>query len=276
MEEPNQLAPYLSSFSVVFNVGKLIGPPIGGWLLALTGPTAALSIDAASYLLPIASIIWLLDPKLEQEQRSVAGKQATMIHAWRDSGSTLRQVLVFTAMFCLVGFFHPGLAPLIADQVLGSDPRDLGLFTSVLATGSIAAGLLLQRNSHSFCRRPFLTLSGFALITGVAQLGMAQDLSKGFSLAMTLVIGAGTAGLLSSCNLITQVGSPQVLRGRMAALSQIAFLGGGGLSGLAAALMVIKVGLPSTFATAGGIGIGIAIWGLWRKRQTVLEEFRSV
>ncbi|MFL0755074.1 MAG: MFS transporter [Prochlorococcus sp.] len=275
VDEPNQLAPYLSSFSVVFNVGKLIGPPIGGWLLALTGPTAALSIDAASYLFPIISIIWLLNPNLEQEERSVAGKQATLIHAWRDGGSTLRQVLCFTAMFCLVGFFHPGLAPLIADQVLGSDPRDLGLFTSVLASGSIVGGLLLQRNSHRFCRRPFLTLSGFALITGVAQLGMAQDLSKAFSLVMTLLIGVGTAGLLTSSNLIAQVGSPQVLRGRMAALSQIAFLGGGGFSGIIAALMVMAAGLPSTFATAGGIGIGIAIWGLWRKGKTVLEEFRS-
>ncbi|HJL68524.1 MAG TPA: MFS transporter, partial [Prochlorococcaceae cyanobacterium Gl_MAG_24] len=120
-----------------------------------------------------------------------------------------------------------------------------------------------------------LTLSGFALITGVAQLGMAQDLSKAFSLVMTLLIGVGTAGLLTSSNLITQVGSPQVLRGRMAALSQIAFLGGGGFSGIIAALMVMAAGLPSTFATAGGIGIGIGIWGLWRKGKTVLEEFRS-
>ncbi|MDP6193719.1 MAG: MFS transporter, partial [Prochlorococcaceae cyanobacterium ETNP18_MAG_1] len=33
VDEPRQLAPYLTSFSVVFNVGKLVGPPIGGWLV---------------------------------------------------------------------------------------------------------------------------------------------------------------------------------------------------------------------------------------------------
>ena len=30
VDEPRQLAPYLTSFSVVFNVGKLVGPPLGG------------------------------------------------------------------------------------------------------------------------------------------------------------------------------------------------------------------------------------------------------
>ncbi len=275
VDEPSQLAPYLTSFSVVFNVGKLVGPPIGGWLVALTGPAAALSIDALSYVLPIASVIWLLKPNRDKEIRSKPGKQASLSHAWRASGSTLQHVLGFTAVLCLVGFFHPGLAPLIAAHVLGSDPRDLGMFTSVLAAGSIAGGLVLQRNSHRFCRRPFLTLSGFGLLTAGAQLGMALNGPTAFSLAMTLLIGAGTAGLLSSSNLINQVGSPQELRGRMAGLSQIAFLGGGGLSGLIAALLVITIGLPATFATAGGVGLGLAVLGFWRRGQTIMEEVRS-
>ncbi|MEC7381873.1 MAG: MFS transporter, partial [Cyanobacteriota bacterium] len=63
--------------------------------------------------------------------------------------------------------------------------------------------------------------------------------------------------------------------GRMAGLSQIAFLGGGGLSGLLAAQMVISAGISTTFATAGGIGLGLALWGFWQKGRTVLEEIRS-
>ena len=92
---------------------------------------------------------------------------------------------------------------------------------------------------------------------------------------MTLLIGAGTAGLLSSSNLITQVGAPQILRGRMAGLSQIAFLGGGGLSGLIAAQLTISLGLPTTFAITGGIGVVLALWEIWRRGGTVLTEIRS-
>ena len=276
VDDNAQLAPFLTSFSVVFNVGKLVGPPIGGWLVTLTGPATALTLDAATYLLPIASVIWLLHPRLEQEQRSTSAEGSSLAVAWRDCGSTLRHVVVFTGLMCVVGFFHPGLAPLIAAEELGTDPMDLGLFTSVLALGSIAGGLILQRNSHRFCRRPSLTLAGFGLVTAVAQLGMARGGTVPFILFMTLLIGAGTAGLLSSSNLMTQVGSSQILRGRMAGLSQIAFLGGGGISGLIAAQLSISVGLPTTFAVTGGIGVVLALIEIRRRGSTVLKEIRSV
>ena len=119
VERPEQLAGYLTSFSVVFNVGKLVGPPIGGWLLAATGPAWALGIDAASYLLPIASVMFLLNPNRALEVRSSGGKDASLLNAWRHCGSTLQGVLSFTAVLCLIGFYHPGLAPLIAFDQLG-------------------------------------------------------------------------------------------------------------------------------------------------------------
>jgi len=275
VEEPSQLAPYLTSFSVVFNVGKLVGPPLGGWLVALTGPATALSVDALTYLLPIASVIWLLKPNQSLEQRSTTQRSATLQSAWRECGPILRHVLKFTGLICIVGFFHPGLGPLIAADTLGPDPRDLGLFTSVLAAGSIAGGILLQRNSHSFSSRPNLTLGCFALVTAAAQLGMASTKLVPVVLLMVWLIGAGTAGVLSSANLITQVGSRQVLRGRMAGLSQIAFLGGGGLSGLIAAQLTITFGLQATFAITGGIGLVLAIWEICRRGGTRMNPVKS-
>ena len=271
VEEPQQLAPYLTSFSVVFNVGKLVGPPVGGWLVALTGPATALTLDALTYLLPIASVIWLLKPNRAQEQRS-SSQAASLRAAWNDCGPVLRHVLQFTALICVVGFFHPGLAPKIAFDTLGDKPTDLGLFTSVLAAGSICGGIVLQRNSHRFSQRPARTLACFALITALAQLGMATGGGVSVVLPMAFLIGAGTAGLLSSANLITQVGSPQVIRGRMAGLSQIAFLGGGGLSGLLAAALTSSLGLSPTFAIAGGLGTVLALWELWQRGNSQLPR----
>lgn len=265
VDEPAQLAPYLTSFSVIFNVGKLVGPPLGGWLLALSGPSLALTIDAASYLLPIASVLWLLRPNRAADQRSAGGPQASLATAWRDCGPTLRHVLRFTALACLVGFFHPGLAALIAARMMGPSPQALGLFTSVLAAGSIAGGVVLQRNSLTLSQRPGLLLGSCLVLTAVAQLGMAASNGLTMSLAMTFLIGAGTACLLSGTNLIGQVGAPMVLRGRMAGLGQIAFLGGGGLSGLLAALLSMKVGLQGTFALMGAAGLVLGISELIRR-----------
>ncbi|MCT0217613.1 MFS transporter [Synechococcus sp. CS-1329] len=268
VDGPAQLAPYLTSFSVVFNVGKLVGPPIGGLLLALTGPATALAIDAASYLLPIATVLWLLQPDLGAERRSGSGAGSSLASAWRGCGASLRHVLVFTGLACLAVFFHPGLAPLIAAQVLGPSPQALGWFTSVLAAGSICGGLLLQRRSQWLSERPSLLLGSCAVLTSLGQLGMALTAPSAFHLGMTFLIGAGTAGLLAGSNLILQVGAPLVLRGRMAGLGQIAFLGGGGFSGLIAAALSLRVGLPATFALMGSVGLALGLlelssrWGL--------------
>ena len=144
----------------------------------------------------------------------------------------------------------------------------------MLAAGSIVGGLVLQRNSQRFCRRPFLTLGGFGLITAVAQLGMARTPGPVSSLAMAFLIGAGTAGLLSSCNLISQIGSPQVMRGRMAGLSQIAFLGGGGISGLIVALMVMFSSLSTAFAVTGGLSAALAVLWMRKRGAKTLEPLR--
>ncbi|MFM7653305.1 MAG: MFS transporter [Vulcanococcus sp.] len=277
VDEPGQLGPYLASFSVIFNVGKLVGPPVGGLLLAATGPTLALSLDAASYLLPIASLIWLMAPHRELEERSEAGRRGSLASAWRDCGAPLRHVLRFTGLACLVGFFHPGLAPLMADQLLGSSPLALGLFTSVIAAGSISGGVVLQRNARAMARRPGLLLGWSTLITGLAQMGLALEAShhwgRLWGLAMAYLIGLGTAALLAGTNLIIQVHAPQVLRGRMAGLGQIAFLGGGGLSGLAAAGLSLwpPLGVWGCFGVLGSLGVLLGATELVNRRSLRLS-----
>ena len=65
------------------------------------------------------------------------------------------------------------------------------------------------------------------------------------------------------------------MRGRMAGLSQIAFLGGGGLSGLLAALMVMATSLSTTFAITGGIGAALALLWMHQRGSRTLEPVRS-
>ena len=268
VERPDELGSYLTSFSVVFNVAKLVGPPIGGLLLATTGPFAALALDAASYLVPIATLLWLMAPNRSAEQRSQKGQQASLAAAWRLCGPGLRRVLIFCAMACLVGFFHPGLAPLMASELLGPSPQSLGLFTSVVAAGSICGGVWLQRRAGSLSRKPGLLLGASALVSGLAQVGLGLHPHALWGLFMAFLIGAGTACLLSGTNLIIQVHSPQVLRGRMAGLGQIAFLGGGGLSGLIAAGMSLEAGLWPSFVALGSLGAGLGLWELLSQRNT--------
>jgi MFS family permease len=172
---------------------------------------------------------------------------------------------------CLVGFFHPGLAPLMASRLLGPSPQELGLFTSVVAAGSISGGVLLQRRANLLGERPGLLLGLATLITGGAQVGLALPWSPLWGLAMAYLIGAGTACLLAGTNLLIQVHAPQRLRGRMAGLGQIAFLGGGGLSGLMAAGLTLQAGFSTCFGLLGSLGLALGAWQLLQRRRLHLE-----
>ena len=267
-----RLAPNLACFSVVFNVGKVVGPPLGGWLVAWTIPGMALAIDASSYIFPMASVIWLLKPNRANELRSAGGRSGSLWSAWKECGSTLRHVFRFTALACLVGFFHPGLSPYIASVVVGPSPQALGTFTSVLAAGSIAGGLALRGHSNSWPQRPGWLMGGCLLVTALAQIGMAVGFGLWWSLAMTFLIGAGTACLLTGVNLISQIGAPMELRGRMAALGQISFLGAGGISGIVAAAMAGRLGLMATFGVLGIAGVSLAVLELGARRGIWLRS----
>ena len=86
---------------------------------------------------------------------------------------------------------------------------------------------------------------------------------------MAFLIGLGTAALLAGTNLIIQVHAPQVLRGRMAGLGQIAFLGGGGLSGLLAAGLSLwpPLGAWGCFGVLGSLGVALGARELGLRRQ---------
>jgi hypothetical protein len=58
----------------------------------------------------------------------------------------------------------------------------------------------------------------------------------------------------------------------MAGLSQIAFLGGGGLSGIIAAALTQSIGLRNTFAITGAIGLILACVEIARRGRVLLVE----
>ena len=58
----------------------------------------------------------------------------------------------------------------------------------------------------------------------------------------------------------------------MAGLAQVAFLGGGGLSGLLAACLTLLYGLQACFALLGGLGLVIALLELRSRGSQRLEQ----
>jgi MFS family permease len=249
----SHLPSYLAQFSVVFNVAKLVGPPIGGFALAFLSAESALVLDSLSYLVPIGVICYLMTPHPLTGDAN-QGQRITLRQAWQSASPQLQQSILFTALVSVIGFCHPALVPVMAKAYVGPTPTDLGWLTSIIALGSITAGLLLQQFSQQVTRYPRQFLALAAATTAIAQVGLFwQGVHWGY--AMAFLIGAGTAGLLAGGSIIGQALSPLESRGRIAALTLIAGLGGGGISSLMAGSLVHHLGLNPTMGLLGLAGL---------------------
>ncbi len=260
-----EVGAFLASFSVVFNVAKLVGPPIGGFVLTWLSPELSLTLDSLSYLVPIAVVNGLMTPKRLPQLDGAARRRLTLGRAWRQVSGTVRRSILFTGLASLIGFCHPALVPIMAAQYIGPDPLSLGWFTAAIAVGSIVSGLLLKRHSVWVVQHPVRLLGSASLITGLAQLlltGLPLLTAwgiPGVPYLGAILIGFGTAALLAGSNIITQARSPLETRGRIAALNQIASLGGGGLSSLMAGALVSRLGLQTSLGLLGAAGVTVAL-----------------
>ena len=107
VQHPGELGSYLDQLFSGLQRGQIGGPAGGGLLVALTGPAGAAA--GCQHLHPADCECGVAaGPLAEQSSAASKVRSASLWAAWRGCGADLRHVLRFTALFCLVGFFHPG------------------------------------------------------------------------------------------------------------------------------------------------------------------------
>ena len=131
-------------------------------------------------------------------------------------------LVTFVVMAIVSTFaFNYGVSlPKLADVRWGGE-GNFGLVLSVTSIGSLVGSLLTARLSWVSTR----WYLGNIVLLGVAGIGMAWSPNLGAALAWGIPLGIGGAAFISGANGITQQHSPADMRGRLLALTAVAFLG---------------------------------------------------
>ena len=137
-------------------------------------------------------------------------------------------VMVIVSTFA----FNYGVAlPALADERWGGESW-FGLVLSVTGIGSFAGSLLTARR-HQITMRWYL---GFTVLLGAAGVAMAWAPNLVTAMLWGLALGIGGGGFISAGNGICQQECPSDMRGRLLALTAVAFLGstpiGGPVTGI--------------------------------------------
>ncbi len=239
---------------VVFNLATILGPSLGGLLLASRGPGAVYALNAVSFLAVIVALFLMRTsgralPDNQQSTRvSFAALREGLSFVWHTPIIVQTMTLDFAATFFASATL---LLPIFAEEILHVGARGLGVLAAAPAMGSVITALLMARLG-SFRQQ------GRLVIYSVAVFGIATMLfgtSRIFWLSMLMLAITGAADTISTVlrQTIRQLATPNYLRGRMTSINMVFFMGGPQLGEVEAGLVAAFIGAPLSVIT-GGIG----------------------
>ena len=248
---PATLPGALAMNSLALQVGGVLGPALGGALIAVRGPAAVYLLDALSFGVVAVALL------LVRARPVVAASPQPGWESLREGLRFLRRTPVLLGVMgldFLATFFGAAtvLMPVFAEQVLGGGPTTLGLLLAAPAAGSVAGGVVIAGSRLPV--RP-----GRGVLLAVAAYGafvLGFGLSRSLPLSLLLLAGSGAADAVSMTfrHTLRTLVTPDRLRGRVAAAHSTFAMGGPQLGEFEAGLAASLFGAPAAVAL-GGLGV---------------------
>jgi MFS family permease len=259
--------------SSLANATRILGPGIGGILIASFGVGVCFAIDALSYVAVIIALLMMrVDELLTQEQ----GRRTTMLSSVMEGlryvrqTPTLRIALTIFTIIAMVCINFSVLLPLLASDTLNSGAEVYGLITACFGAGALAGALI----SASIGR-----VSWPILLTGAAGFGLGELLlapQRTVAGAVLLIVATGICYTIytSTTNAMVQLSAPPYLQGRVAGLYSYIFAGSSPFGALLAGSLAARGGTDLAFLVAGATALGCALFGLimWRRLRKRPDE----
>ena len=258
------LAPAVALNSAGFNIGRAVGPALGGLVVAAAGPAAVFGLNALSYL-GVLAVLWRWRRRPQDELgagEQVLGAIGAGVRYVRFA-PLLRAVLVRTALFILPASALWALLPVVARGRLGLDATGFGLLLGALGLGSVAGAVVLPRLRRAvpIDRRVVATTCLFALATVALAVVGSPVLVW---LAMVLA-GMAWLAILTSFNVAVQTAVPRWVRARALAVYLLVFQGGLAAGSALWGVVAGRVGeRTALLAAAASFGLGLLAARRWR------------
>jgi len=250
--------------SAAFNLARIIGPAVGGLLLARAGVAPAYFINGAAFVVVIGTLLLVRarGTPLPRGGTSILEEiRAGLGYARR----TPRIMLVLALLFVIsITVFNFSIyVPLFARNVLRRGPEGFGLLMASVGVGAIGGALTLGALRAPSLRLLFAT--GFLSGAGMLLMSTVDD----FVVAAVALFALGWVSVIvvTGCNVALQLAAPDELRGRIMSLHTFIYGGVFPFGAFSVGSISEHWGVPAAFRVAGlfalvGLGAVLAWWRL--------------
>ncbi|HEY2705739.1 MAG TPA: MFS transporter [Candidatus Dormibacteraeota bacterium] len=252
--------------SSLFNASRIMGPALGGLIIASAGVGLCFLINAGSYLAVLAALLLMrreeLHPVARSETRTsvLRGLREGLAYAWVTPPVLL--VLLIMLAVATVSINFNVLLPVLASHTLHAGPEVFGALSAAFGAGALAGALL----SATRGRASWPVLLGGAATLGAGELLLAPQRSLIPAAIILAVIGVAFSLFTSNSNATLQLVVPDHLRGRLLSLYAYVFFGTAPLGGVLTGWLSQRGTTPALLA-AGGTAVAAAAAGtlVWRR-----------
>jgi MFS family permease len=260
VEDRGDLANAIAINSSMVNGARLIGPAIGGLIIASFGEGWCFFVDGVSYLAVIASLVIMRLPPLNDRRKSGGGLLQELREGWNyvSGFGPIRTILLILALTCLLGMPYSVLLPVFAGTVLHGGAHTLGWLTAASGLGALASALALAMRKSIKGLTRILQAAVVLLGVGLILFGLSHVLW--LSLLLMVVVGFGLIQAAAVCNTIIQSLVPDDKRARVMGYYTMAFFGAAPFGSLMAGALAQHIGAPHTVMLTGTFCIVGAAW----------------
>src|SRR5262249_18957117 len=145
IEDKTDLSNAIALNSTMMNAARLVGPAVGGVIVAAWGEGWCFLLDGLSFLAVLASLFTIAAREQAPKPRHADGALGHLKEGWRYTIGSLpiRSVILLMALVSLVGFPYSVLIPVFAARILGGGPHTLGLLMACSGLGAVLGALWL-------------------------------------------------------------------------------------------------------------------------------------
>ena len=245
-----------------FNLMKVIGPALGGALIAWFGPAENFFVQAIAYSGVLAMVYWMHIPPhhAESKRRSaLVNLKEGFAYVWSTPAVLALMTLAYVPRIFAVPY--QTLMPVFQKDVLQTGPEGLGLLMAAPGVGAVIAVLTLA-SLGSRIQRQGLLLVGSIVVLGGLLVIFSQITWFPLALFMLVLVGIFQMFFLASTATMLQMIVPDELRGRVLSLYMLdrGFMP---LGALFAGTTAHFIGAPLTVAIMGAIVIVLTVIVAW-------------
>lgn len=246
--------------SSVFNGARIIGPAIGGVVIALLGEAPAFGLNAISFLAVIGALLMMrLSPFVAPPRHGSGWSELRQGLAYLVADRRVFGLVSMVAAFSVFGFPYVVLLPAFAGDVLGTGAAGLGALLAAQGVGALASALGLAFLGERRSKGRMLFASRALLPVSVLLLGLSRTPQVSM---LALVLGGYTLiNQLAITNTLIQMVVPDELRGRVLSTYTWALGGFWPIGSLLTGWMAERMGAPQAVLVVAGVSAGIALAG---------------